>query len=217
MPLQLEEKQAAVQTANSQLDRARAGLIPGSTAIAIAQERLAQESDRSQVILSTLSRERESLIQEQSVLQSQLINEQAELDRLNTNLACTTIRATSDGIIFHLNLRNPGQVIQGGDTIAAIAPQTQGYLFQAAVTTQDINKINLEQNVKLHLDACPFSDYGTLSGTITAIAPDATQLGMNSSNPNLVSLSPNSYFEVTIQPLLNNCNAVIESVLFKQE
>ncbi len=200
-PLQLEEKQAAVQTANSQLDRARAGLIPGSTAIAIAQERLAQESDRTQVILATLSRERESLIQEQAVLQSQLINEQAELDRLNTNLARTTIRATSDGIIFQLNLQNPGQVIQAGDTIAAIAPQTQGYLFKAAVTTQDINKINLGQNVNLRLDACPFSDYGILSGTITAIAPDATQPGMNTSNPHLgTSLSPNSYFEVTIQP-----------------
>jgi HlyD family secretion protein len=200
-PLQVEEKQAAVQAAQSQLARAQAGRLPGSTPVAIAEERLAQELARTQGLLAILGREREALIQEQARLRSQLITEQSELQRLMITLEHAVIRATSAGVVFQLNLRNPGQVVQAGDTLAAIAPQSPDHHLRVAVSPQDINRIQLEQSVHLRLDACPFSDYGTLAGLVTAIAPDVTQPdGMTIQGAIAPAIRSTPYVEITVDP-----------------
>lgn len=210
-PLQLEEKQAAVQAAAAQVARARAGLNPSPASVTIAQERIAQASAQSQASLATLEREREALIQQQAALQAQLIREQAELQRIEADRQRMVIRASSSGILFQLNLRNPGQVIQAGETIATIAPQSAPLLFKAAIAPQDINQVKTGQSVQLRLDACPFPDYGTLAGRVVAISPDALASPPDAASGNaasdnaastVASAQPTAsrYFEVIIQP-----------------
>jgi HlyD family secretion protein len=206
-PLALEERQAAVEAATAQVDRARAALNPSPGDVAIAQERITQEAARSRATLATLERERESLIQQQAALQAQLSNEQAELEQIETALNQTTIRAPHAGVLFQLNLRNPGQIVQAGETVGAIAPQAETLLVKAAVAPQDINRVRTEQSVQLRLDACPFPDYGTLPGTVTAISPDVITAQPNDGSPDSTmtptTVLPGSgrYFEVTIEPV----------------
>lgn len=190
--LQLDEKLAALRTAQAQIARAQAALNPTAAAVSIAQEQIAQERSRGQATLATLNRERELLVQQRLELQTQLLQDQKQLQQVDRDLQRSDIRATSDGVIFQLNLRNANQVVNPGDTIAQIAPSGNGVVVKANVATQDIDKVRMGQSAVLRINACPYPDYGTLRGVVTAIAPDAVV----PQDSRIID----PYFEVTIQP-----------------
>lgn len=200
--LQLEEKQAAVNTAAARVDRAQATLNPSAAPVAIAQDQITQTAATGQATLATLKREQASLGQQQSELQSQLVQAQQELRQTETDLQNSVVRATSDGIVLRSNLRNTGQVVEAGDTLVEIAPGNHALIVKAEVATQDINQVQIRQPAQLRLSACPYPDYGILDGTVTAISPDAIAPAPATTSPTTIlpATNPANYYEVTIQP-----------------
>jgi HlyD family secretion protein len=78
-------------------------------------------------------------------------------------------------------------------------PQNSQLAIATKVATQDIERVELGQVAKMRVDACPYSNYGILNGTVTGISPDAIVTNQNSdrfssANPNL------TYFDVAIKP-----------------
>jgi HlyD family secretion protein len=200
--LQLEEKQTAVTAAEAQIARMQAVLNPSNASVAIANERANQEQAKRQATLATFNREQSSLKQSYAEIQAQILREQKELQQINRQLENSIIRATNDGIILQLNLRNPNQIVSSGDTIAQIVPENPQLAIASTVATQDIDRVELGQTAKMRIDACPYSDYGILDGTVTGVSPDAivtTQSDRSFSAANLNS----SYFEVTLKPETN--------------
>lgn len=171
--LQLEEKQSAVRTAQAQVTRAQAALNPSAAPVTIAQRQITQAQSQGRATVATLNREQELLQQQRSEIQAQLIRDQKELQQVERNLERSVIRATADGVILQLNLRNANQVVQAGDAIAEIAPEVGALVVKASIATQDINRVQIGQTAQLRINACPYPDYGTLSGEVTAISPDA--------------------------------------------
>jgi HlyD family secretion protein len=109
------------------------------------------------------------------------------------------VRATSDGVVLRSNLRNSGQVVQAKDILIEISPRNSALVVKARVATQNVDKVTAGQTVQLRINACPYPDYGTLSGTVRAVSPDAIipmplELGVSPVNSN------QNYYEVTIQP-----------------
>ncbi len=194
--LQLDEKRAAVQTAMAQVRRARAALNPIDAGVAIAQQQILHEESRGRATLATLQREQELLLQNQAELQAQLLQAQQDLQQVDADLVKTIIRAATEGTVFQLNLRNPNQVVQAGDVVAQIAPNTQNLVIKARVDTQDIDRVQVGQLSQLRIEACPFPDYGTLAATVSAIAPDVSRSEVGGDRPESLA----SYFEVTLQP-----------------
>jgi len=57
----------------------------------------------------------------------------------------------------------------------------------------------------MRVSACPYPDYGTLPGTVTAISPDVTTPTLTpqaiaSSTPASTTSATHAFYEVTIQP-----------------
>lgn len=198
--LQLEEKQAALRTAEAQRDRALAVLNPLAASVAIAQDQVKQQQAQGNASLALLQREKEVLIQQQLELQKQLERDRRTLAQLETELQQTEIRATSDGIILRLNLRNPNQVVQAGDVIAEIAPDTTTFVIKAAINTDDIDQVQVGQSASLRIAACPHPDFGLLSGTVIAISPDVLVPGDPTTLDPSTKTVQNAYYEVNIQP-----------------
>lgn len=192
--LQFDEKQAAVKTAEAQVARTRATLNPTDANVAIAQEQIGQQAAAGAATLANLNREREALIQLRVELQNQLRRDQQELQQTETELAKTVIRATSDGVILQLNLRNANQVVSAGETIAEIAPAGEALMVKARVAPQDISRVKVGQAAQMRVSACPYPDYGVLVGEVTAVSPDAIAAQSNPGTPSA------AYYDVTIQP-----------------
>jgi HlyD family secretion protein len=199
---QFVEKQSAVRSAQARLARSQALLSPSAASINIAREAIAQQRARGAATLANLNREREALVQRQAEIQAQLIREQKELEQIEQQIARNVIRATSNGVVFRLNLLNPSQVVRAGDTIAQIAPFDAPLVIKAHIANQDVDKVVLGQSVSLRIEACPYTDYGTLKGKVTEISPDTSfqQSAAGETSNNTQGTNNNSTYAVTIEP-----------------
>ncbi|MBD6618082.1 HlyD family efflux transporter periplasmic adaptor subunit [Komarekiella sp. 'clone 1'] len=198
----LEGEKKAVEIAKSKVESAKSAVNPTTATVAIAQERIAQETAKGEATIATLKKEKQALIQRRVEMQSQLGQSQKELQQLANQIQDTILRASSNGIILKLNLRNPGQVLRASEAIAEIAPTNTPLVIKAMIPTQEIKNVAPDQKVQLRINACPYPDYGTLKGVVKTISPDAiTPQNNNTGSTTSSSTSPvASYFEATIQP-----------------
>jgi HlyD family type I secretion membrane fusion protein len=198
--LQIKEKEEAFKAAQARLQRAKAMLNPSAAPVVIANERIAQERATGESTLATLNKERKTLIQRQIEIQNQLNSDTRELKQIGTELQKSVIRAPASGTILKLELRNASQVVRAAEPIAQIAPSNTPIVVKARVAAQDIGKVAVGQKVQMRVSAYPYPDYGTLTGKVSAIAPDA--IAPESNNTNAPAVAPS--YEVTIQPEKTN-------------
>ncbi|BAY96307.1 hypothetical protein NIES37_02380 [Tolypothrix tenuis PCC 7101] len=198
----VEGEKKAVEIAQAKVESARSAINPTDATVAIAKERIAQEVARGKANIATLNKERQALIQRRVEIQSQLIQSHKELEQVFNQLQNTVIRATTEGTILKLNLRNPGQVVGASDAIAEIAPSNAPLVIKAMIPTQDIKSVEVGQEVQLRIDSCPYPDYGTLKGVVNTVSPDVITSQNNSTNSPTSSsnILAASYFEATIAP-----------------
>ena len=126
------------------------------------------------------------------------------MQRIEIELGKTAIVAPTDGTILKLELRNFGQVVSPGTSIAQIAPADAKVVVMARVAAQDISNVKSckeakveeckDGKVQLRFSAYPYPDYGILKGAVRAIAPDATTPQSGSAG----AVAPS--YEVTIEP-----------------
>lgn len=171
--LQVQEKQAALDTALANLKRAQAMVNPSSATLAQTRQERAQLQAMGAATAAELSQKQGQLAQSQSQLQRHRQVIEQRLRQVDLDLARLAIRVPVSGILQDLALRNPGQVVSAGEVIAHIAPAQAPLMLKALVSQNDISQVRLGQSVSLRIDSCVYTDFGTLPGVITAIAPDA--------------------------------------------
>jgi HlyD family secretion protein len=202
--LQVEAEQKAVDIARANILTAKAAINPSPAIVAIAKERIAQESAKGESNIAAFLKEKNALIQRQIEMRNQIRQYQNELQKNIIKMKSSIIRATSDGTILKLYIRNAGQVVNPSQPIAEIVPQHAPLVVKAMVPAAEIKKVEIGQKVQLRIDACPYPDYGTLKGVVTAISPDAIASGVpnTAAASNLATSATSSagYFEAIIQP-----------------
>ncbi|MGA9382361.1 MAG: HlyD family efflux transporter periplasmic adaptor subunit [Phormidium sp.] len=187
-------QQQAVAVAKAKLTGVQATLNPSNAAVVIASERIAEEKAKGEGTLANLKQEREALVQRRVEIQNQINRDRQELQQLKEDIKKTIVRSPVTGTIFQLNLRNSGQNVESGTTIAQISPSSGKLIIKAKVAAQDIGKIALGQKSLMRVSAYPYPDYGVLSGKVSAIGPD-TVIPQN----NTIAQTSSDY-EVNIQP-----------------
>ncbi|MGH1393168.1 MAG: HlyD family secretion protein, partial [Trichormus sp.] len=164
----LEATKKSVDIAQAKVKSAKVTINPTDATVAIAQERIAQETARGEATIATLKKEKQALIQRRIEIQNQIGQSQKELQQIVNQLQDTILRASSDGIILKLNLRNPGQVLRASEAVAEIAPNYAPLIIKAVIPTQEIKNVALGQTAQMRINACPYPDYGTLKGVVKA-------------------------------------------------
>jgi HlyD family type I secretion membrane fusion protein len=202
--LQIKEKEQSFKAAQARFQRATPGLNPSKSAVAIAQESIAQQRARGQSTLAGLNKEKESLLQRRIEMENQISRDHQELQQILKDLEKNIIRTAETGTILKLELRNPGQVVRPGQAIAQIAPSNAPLVIKARVTASDISKVKVCKNsqvadckqgkVQMKVSTYPYPDYGILKGAIRAITADAITPQNNGS----ILVPP--FYEVTIEP-----------------
>jgi multidrug efflux pump subunit AcrA (membrane-fusion protein) len=189
----IERQGQAVAAARARWQKTKAGLNPSLAGVEIAAEQIAQENASGEATLATLEKEQEVLNQQRIQISQQLERDTRELQQVAIDLSRTTLRATADGILSHLNLRNSGQTVRLGEQIAQIVPLDAPLEVKAEVSPKDISKLAKGQKVQMRVSACPYPDYGTLKGVVRHISQDTIQ-------PQDKSSGVAAFYEVTIGP-----------------
>ena len=195
---QIDEKIAVVRLAEANLRRARAQVSPTNAEIAIAEQEVAQQRASGTATLAALRQQREQVLLRRIEMENKLQTVQKELEQVDIDLERSVVRSPIHGTLLQLRLRNPGQVLHAGEAIAYVAPFDMPLEFKAQVSSQDIGNVEIGQSVTVRISACPYTDYGVLSGTVSSIAPDAAPTQLSETNAS--SSGHNSFFNVTILP-----------------
>ena len=203
--LAAQQQQQTVRAAQAKLTSTQTALDPSNAEVASATSQIAEARATGAASIATLNKERQALIQRRIEVNQQLNEDAKELQQTDADLKQTIITATTDGIISQLNLRNSGQTVRPGEEIAQIAPSNTKLVLQASVPAKSIGKLEKGQTAQMRVSACPYSDYGTLKGTVTAIPPDAVvpqsdNTNTSSTNTTTASQQSASFYEVAIEP-----------------
>ena len=109
----------------------------------------------------------------------QLSSVQASIDELNDRLQLGRLIAPVAGKIFNLSVK-PGEILTPARPALQIVPQNN-LDVELSVSNRDIGFILPGMPVDIRVTSFPFTDYGSLKGTITRIGADA--LPADAQNP----------------------------------
>jgi len=197
--LQLAEREASLARAQARLTRLQTGLNPTSAEVDAAEARIVQERSRGIALLAQLQQSREQILQQEVELKSQIERDRKELNQITAEIEATLIRAPASGTLYEVKLRNIGQMFNSGETIAQIIPDEAPLALKAVIPADQINKVEIGQPTQMRVSACPFSQFGTLAGTVTEISPDAV-LAEPSDSTSTASITQNTGYVVIIEP-----------------
>ena len=175
--LEVEKSQAALRFAEAEYRRFQQ--LAGTGSITVTQ--LEEKVENDNVARANLAKARQAVaeqrsrsVSEQAQLEKELATNQAEVGQISRDLAKTAVTAPGPGVLFSLNLRNPGQMVGAGEELARIAPSQAGLLVKLLVPSQDITNVEVGQRADLRIAGCPYPDYGTLKAKVVSIAPEAS-------------------------------------------
>ena len=203
--------QHMTEAAKARHQQAMAALNPSTADLKTIVAKIARERASGNAAIARLQKEREQLLQQRGEIKSQLDTNRAEIKQVTTELKGTIVRASASGIIQDLSLRNNSQVVRPGDRLAQIAPSDAPLTIKAAVSSGDINKVKVGQPVQMRVSACPYPDYGVLSGKVSQISPDAKVPDQGAGSPRQGEVTATSMYYVTVKPdVLTLKNGVAE-------
>lgn len=78
-----------------------------------------------------------------------------------------------EGTISALAVTAPGQVVAAGEEIMRVVPDRIGLEIEAYVLNRDIGFVHPGEQAIVKIESLPFTRYGTINATLTAIASDA--------------------------------------------
>lgn len=155
----ITESQGELKQALTEANRLQAGLIQKQaekrTAQLEAQQRIGQ------------------LEVEMTQLQAKIAESKNLLSSAKAKLEQSFLYAPVTGYVSSLNIDNIGQVVQPGQTVAEMAPNSAPLVLSATLSNQEAGFVKTGMPVQVKFDAYPYQDYGIVPGKVTSISPDA--------------------------------------------
>ncbi|HEY6815930.1 MAG TPA: HlyD family type I secretion periplasmic adaptor subunit [Croceibacterium sp.] len=161
--LSLVRAESAAAVASSEAAAAAASVSRAQAAIVEARSMLAQQQqDWRSIAADELARTRAEMAARQSALP-------ALADRVER----TSVRSPLDGRVNRVLVTTVGGSVGPGAPMVEIAPDRETLLVEAMVMPKDIGRVRIGQSAKVDITAYDPSVYGSLSGRVAAISPDA--------------------------------------------
>jgi multidrug efflux pump subunit AcrA (membrane-fusion protein) len=200
---QLVARTAQTVAAAAKVQRTQVALNPLRAESETLVQKIASERANAKAAIARRQQEHQKLLQQRVETANQLASTEREFAQIATDLKPTPILAPISGTIQELNLRNNLQVVNPGDRIAKIIPAVTPLNIKANVAISDIDNVKVGQTVQMRVSACPYTDYGVVSGKVREVSADAKSIEKNASNNNNAQQSQpaaNGIYEVTIKP-----------------
>jgi len=106
---------------------------------------------------------------------AELTNLLGELPALQDRVARTDVRAPVDGVVNRVLVSTIGGVVAPGETIVEVVPSDDTLLIEARIKQADIGFLTIGQEAKVKLSAYDSAVYGSMTGAIENISPDAIE------------------------------------------
>jgi adhesin transport system membrane fusion protein len=160
--LSLSEAQSAYSIATSEVAAAAATVQRAHGSVAEAMSQTAQQQQDWRSVAAN----------ELATAQGELAARSRGLPALEKKVARTSVRAPLAGKVNRVLVTTVGSAVAPGAPLLEIVPSQDSLLIEAQVKPADIAFVRLGQRARVNISAYDSSIYGSLYGTVTAIAPD---------------------------------------------
>ncbi|MEY2983570.1 MAG: hypothetical protein RLZZ568_187 [Cyanobacteriota bacterium] len=157
--VQITQNEGDFLKANRELEQAKATLI-------------SQQAEAHRIQLEASQRIKQ-LDMEITQLQAKISESNNALISAKKKLQNKYLKAPISGTVLTLNLKNKGEVVEPGQTVAEIAPDGVPLVVSAMLPNQEAGFVKPGMPVQVKLDAYPYQDYGVVSGQVMTISADA--------------------------------------------
>jgi len=103
-----------------------------------------------------------------------LIEAQKRFDLAKLNRKFSIVTSQINGTVSKVNVRNIGQVVTTGTTLAEIVPEDDVLLINASILPKDIAYVRAGQSAKIGFTAYDIAIYGQIEGFVKKIAANTT-------------------------------------------
>jgi adhesin transport system membrane fusion protein len=201
------QARTALTYERGELERYRSLAAEGAVPRSVVEERQARQMvSESEVLkalhgvaeqqargVSELARLRQAEFQARSAadeLHKQVLQRETRLQQLERAIAQTKVVAPIDGSVVSTALRHAGQVLQAGEPLAMIAPQTAPLDVKLQVPPDSISQVQRGQEAVLRISACPTAEFGVLPARVESVAGDVQPRQDNKASGYDVVLTP---------------------------
>ncbi len=115
----------------------------------------------------------QSRLREEQVAQADLAS---EAQRLREEQTQYTLRAPAGGVLVGFSGWSTGGFVAAGQSLGAVSPEDT-LQVEVYVSPRDIGLVRVGQTARLQIDAYPYTQWGTLDGTVTSISGDLATTG----------------------------------------
>ncbi|MBD1929151.1 HlyD family efflux transporter periplasmic adaptor subunit [Trichocoleus sp. FACHB-90] len=170
-----------------QLFQAEQALRDRQSAITETQGELQQTQAQAEQLQAQLHQKQAEARRTQLEAQQQIQQLEVEITQLKAKIAENKNLLTSaksklkqrflyapvDGVVSSLNINNTGVVVQPGQTVAELAADKAPLILSASLPNQEAGFVKTGMSVQIKFDAFAYQDYGTVSGKVLSVSPDA--------------------------------------------
>lgn len=164
--------QSQLNTANSRVEAAETTVQTMQDRVSQARSSLTQAQGTLATVDSTNGTSMLGSVVDQDKLIAQLEN---TLAKAKKTVEDQSVYAPVSGMVMSLAVNTLGGVVTPGQQLAIIVPIDTPLVIEASLQNQDIGFVHVGQMVAIKLDTYSFQRYGTLTGKVVSISPDAVQ------------------------------------------
>jgi len=168
----ITQSQGELQQAQSESVRLQAQLQQARSESNQLQAGLSQKQAEGRRTQIEVQQQLQQLEVDMTQIKAKIAETQNLLTSAKTKLNQRFLYAPVDGVISSLNIRNTGEVLQPGQTVAEIAPKDAPLVLSAILPNREAGFVKTGMPVQVKLDAYPYQDYGIVSGKVTSVSPD---------------------------------------------
>ena len=125
--------------------------------------------------------ERESFVSEwRSKLNEELVTARQQAQEASDSLSkarrmseFASLTAPVDGIVLEIADRSVGSVLKEAESLITLVPAGSPLQVEADIMSADVGYVEVNDPVRIKLEAYPFQKFGTLSGHLTVVSPDS--------------------------------------------
>lgn len=165
------------------------------------EQELNAQSQNVESLKATIAQSTKRIAQISSNYQQQLHNERIEAESQHNRLeqdrakhsyrhGLLELKAPQAGIVKDLATHTPGTVVAPGTVMLTIVPHSEPLLAEIWVNNLDSGFVEVNQRVKVKLDAYPFQKYGMLDGVVRYITHDSSERGADAASERKGGASP---------------------------
>ncbi|WP_416676632.1 HlyD family type I secretion periplasmic adaptor subunit [Egbenema bharatensis] len=143
-----------------------------------AQQQAVQQAEQayqaSQRMVDRVGAERQSdILSQLSQRQEELANLEGQLNQARIRTDGQTITAPVAGRIYNLQTSMAERSVAPGEELMSILPEGQDLMLEVKILNRDIGFVQEGMPVKVKIATFPFQEFGTISGEVAHISPNA--------------------------------------------